>query len=119
MMDFSFLNDQDVIAINNRSELQAILRCFEEAGICWATGARAVALYPDSISYIRFNKVKDRTFLTYSGDRTPNEAVIGRGDPDACVYTVSEALSLVGQQSEESEDFESAEVIDIREFLIS
>lgn len=39
------------------------------------------------------------------------------GNPNARVYTASEVLSLVGQQSEESEDFESAEVIDIREFL--
>lgn len=71
MFDFSFLHGQDVIAINNRSELQDILCCFEEAGICWMTGNRATKIRPDPIRYIRFNRPENNSpFLTYGENRT-------------------------------------------------
>lgn len=92
MLDFSFLNDGDIIAINNSSELKTLLALFDAADIRWMGGdKRATELdlshlrYP--ITYIQIFKTQDKARIAYEN----HHWIVESTSP---IHTVSEALSL-------------------------
>ncbi len=118
MIDFSFLQDTDIIIINDESELHLILFELDKFGICWASGLKAsVEVWEpvdstESIRYIRIFKTCGICYIRYG-----TKAVFPDRTFAAHEYTVQEVLFLAGQESKETEDSESFEEIDIREFL--
>lgn len=109
MIDFSFLNENDIITIDNDLELVTILLEFEKADICCANSAIAAIKKAtvDPIRYIRIDHIKGDYCLRF-GTRDASTF--------AQAYTVSEVLQL-GYREPLDSDLEPLDESALYEYL--
>lgn len=116
MLDFSFLHDEDIITVDNISELDSLLLVLESSGICWAYGDDVTKGLDNSlkekIEYVRFHEPNTITY----GMINPIIANSINHSSGKATYRASELLQLICPDSADS-DFEPLSESDLREFL--